>query len=588
MYNRKTIQHYTHTQGPQATQYQSDVDIMEERIQFMQVVPRLTMPTKSIDQWSTWIELPAIYPPSLYTVDSLAIDQQTTVTIPAIRKANGSSITEVKSSSENHVELIRKLAKSSGVYAIASFVSPLIALVLAPFLTHNLSHNDYGALTILNTAISLIVGITQFGLASAFFRAYNCDYESERDHRDILGTVVILLSLSTIPVAIGVFVAASLVSSVLFGTAIYSGPVKIAAVIVLVQNLTVPGFSWCRAEGKPGFFSSLSIVNLFVSLGANIFLVGVLHMSITGSLLATAAGYTCVVLLTLPLLLLRAGLRLRIDITQNLISFGLPLVFNFVSIWVLQLSDRYLLGRLGTLAEVASYGVAYTLGGVLSVLIITPFMLAWPSAMFTIAKRKDAVQAFQLVFRWFSALLLLAAYGLSLLSTALLNLLFPPAYHSAASVIPIVAMSTMFYGLSTVCNVGTSIQRKNWYQFLFAAIAALVNIIANLALIPLYGSMGAAVSTLIAYVILVLLSYLVNQRLYPVPFEVGKFVFALAIGIALYGGSEILAQPHGIIAAWGILLSAFFLYGSYLLLSTKFFPMKNKTIETRIQEVLIS
>jgi len=199
MYDRKTIQHIPHTQVSQATHYQSGVDIMEERIQFMQVVPRLTMPTKSIDQWSTWIELPAIYPPPFYTVDSLAIDQQTTVTIPAIRKANGSSITEVKSSSENHVELIRKLAKSSGVYAIASFVSPLIALVLAPFLTHNLSHNDYGALTILNTAISLIVGLTQFGLASAFFRAYNCDYESERDHQDILGTVVILLSLSTIP-----------------------------------------------------------------------------------------------------------------------------------------------------------------------------------------------------------------------------------------------------------------------------------------------------------------------------------------------------------------------------------------------------
>lgn len=588
MYDRKTIQHIPHSQVSQATRYQSDADTMEERIQWKQVVPRLTMPTKSIDQGSTWVELPATFSPPSYTLDSLAIDQQATVIIPEIGKANGSSYTEVKSSSENHVELISKLAKSSGVYAIASFVSPLIALVLAPFLTHNLSHNDYGALTILNTVISLIVGITQFGLASAFFRAYNCDYESERDHRDILGTVVILLSLSTIPVAIGVIASSTLVSSILFGTAIYSGPVKIAAVIVLMQNLTVPGFSWCRAESRPGFFSSLSIVNLFVSLGANIFLVGMLHMSITGSLLATAAGYTSVVLLTLPILLIRSGLRLRLDITQNLISFGLPLVFNFVSIWVLQLSDRYLLGRLGTLSEVASYGVAYTLGGVLSVLIITPFMLAWPSAMFTIAKRKDAVQAFQLVFRWFSALLLLAAYGLSLLSTALLDFLFPPAYHSAASIIPIVAMSTMFYGLSTICNVGTSLQRKNWYQFLFAAIAALVNIIANLALIPVYGSMGAAASTLIAYAILVLLSYLVNQRLYPVPFEVGKFLFALLIGITLYGGAEILAQPRGLIAAWGILLGAFFLYAGYLLLSTKFFPMKNKTIETRIEEVLIS
>ena len=559
--------------------YQSGVDTMEEHIQWMQGVPRLTLPTKSIDQWSTWVELPAIYPPPSYTMDGLAIDQQATVIIPSIRQANGASSAEVKSSSEHYVELIRKLTKSSGVYAIASFVSPLISLVLAPFLTHNLSHNDYGALTVLNTAVSLMVGITQFGLASAFFRAYNCDYESERDHLDILATVVILLSLSSIPVAIAVIVASSFVSTILFGTAIYSGPITIAAVIVLMQNLTVPGFSWCRAESRPGFFSSLSIVNLLISLGANIFLVGVLHMGITGSLLASAGGYACVVLFTLPLILVRAGFRLRLDIAQNLLSFGVPLVFNFVSVWVLQLSDRYLLSRFGTLSEVASYGVAYTLGGVLSVLIITPFMLAWPSAMFTVAKRKDAAQAFQLVFRWYSALLLFAAYGLSLLSTLLLFLFFPPAYHSAAPVIPVVAMSTMFYGLTSVCNVGVSIQRKNWFQFLFAAISALVNIGANIILIPLYGSMGAAASTLIAYALLVLINYIVNQRLYPVPFEVGKFLFALIIGIILYVGAEILVQPHGIIVTWSILLGTFFLYSGYLLLSTKFlpkfFPMRN-------------
>lgn len=563
-------------------QHQSGVDTGEEHIQWMQSVPRLTLPTKSVDQWSTWVELPATYPPSSYAMDDLAIDQRATVINPAIRQVSGVSSTEVKSSPENYVELIRKLTKSSGVYAIASFVSPLIALVLAPFLTHNLSHNDYGALTVLNTAVSLMVGITQFGLSSAFFRAYNCDYESERDHLDILATVVILLSLSTFPLAIAVIAASSFVSTILFGTAIYNGPVTIAAVIVLMQNLTVPGFSWCRAESRPGFFSSLSIINLLISLGANIFLVGVLHMGIAGSLLATAGGYACVVLFTLPLILMRTGFRLRIDITQNLLSFGLPLVFNFVSVWVLQLSDRYLLSRFGTLSEVASYGVAYTLGGVLSVLIITPFMLAWPSAMFSIAKRKDAPQAFQLVFRWFSALLLFAAYSLSLLSTALLYLFFPPAYHSAAPVIPIVAMSTMFYGLTSVCNVGVSIQRKTWFQFLFAAISALVNIGANIVLIPLYGSMGAAASTLIAYALLVLINYIVNQCLYPVPFEVGKFLFALIIGITLYVGAEILAQPHGIIVAWSILLGAFFLYSGYLLLSTKFFPTRNRETNQRI------
>src|SRR5947209_16533291 len=88
-------------------QYQSGVDTKEEHIQWMQSVPRLTLPTKSIDQWSTWVQLPAIYPPTSYTIDGLAIDQLATVVIPVIRKVSGVSNTEAKSTPENYVELIR-------------------------------------------------------------------------------------------------------------------------------------------------------------------------------------------------------------------------------------------------------------------------------------------------------------------------------------------------------------------------------------------------------------------------------------------------------------------------------------------------
>src|SRR5579859_7862859 len=88
---------------------------------------------------------------------------------------------------------LRGLIKSSGIYAIASVASPLVSLVLAPFLTHHLSPSEYGILTILNTLIGLVAGITQLGLGSAFFRAYSYDYTSHRDRRDVLATVTVLL-----------------------------------------------------------------------------------------------------------------------------------------------------------------------------------------------------------------------------------------------------------------------------------------------------------------------------------------------------------------------------------------------------------
>src|SRR5207249_2084311 len=138
------------------------------------------------------------------------------------------------------------------------------------------------------------------------------------------------------------------------------------------------------------------------NLGATIIFVGVLRMGIDGALLATGGGYAVVVVCMLPFLILRAGLRLRFDIAWNVLSFGLPNVVNMMSIWVLQLSDRSILAHFGSLAQTASYSVAYSLGGVLGVIVLAPFQLAWPAVMFTIAKRADAARLFQLIFRWYS------------------------------------------------------------------------------------------------------------------------------------------------------------------------------------------
>ncbi|HLG63138.1 MAG TPA: oligosaccharide flippase family protein [Ktedonosporobacter sp.] len=457
---------------------------------------------------------------------------------------------------------IRELLTSSGVYALASLALPLVALVLSPFLTHTLSRTDYGILAVLTTATSLLTGITQFGLNNAFFRAYNYDYESREDKLAVLSTVIILLALSSLPLALAVVWLAPWLALLLLGNSSYSNPVRLLALIVVLQNLTVPGFSWLRAESRAVFYAALSILNLLVNLVMTVIFVGTFQLGVSGALLAVVVSYGLVVICTLPLILTRIKLRFRRDISWNLLSFGLPLVANLVSIWALQLADRFLLSRLGSLAETASYTVAYSLGGILGVLVLSPFSLAWPSTMFAIAKRDDAVALFRLVFRWYSIFLLFATFGLMLASVGALYLFFPVSYYAAMPVIPIVALSIMFFGMYNYFTVGISIRRKTWLAVLLTAMAALVNIGLNVILIPLYGSIGAAVATLAGYLLLAIGGYIVNQRLYPIPFEIGLFCLILSIGILLYGCGGLLVQMQKIdgIGALIIFIGLFCLY----------------------------
>ena len=509
----------------------------------------------------------------------LPIEEQATWIIPVIQVApKTAKLTAHGIKSESYTLLMRDLAKSSGLYALASLVSPLISLILAPFLTRNLPHTAYGALAVLNTAIALLTGVTQLGLNSAFFRSYNYDYESQKDRLDVLSTVVVLLSLTSFCMSVSMILNASWFSTLLFNNASFSDAVKVAALVVLLQNLAVPGFSWMRAENRALYFSLLSIANLLISLGANIVLVGMLHMGIVGSLMATGVGYALVIICTLPVILVRAGLSLRFDIARGLLSFGVPNIFAIVSVWVLQLSDRFLLGRIGSLAQTASYSVAYTLGSVVSVVVLSPFTLAWPSTLFNIAKKDNAQHIFKLVFRWYSIVLFFAAFALTLVGTISLYLFFPPVYREAVSVIPIIVVSTVFFSVYTFFTTGQSIKRKTWFNSIFTTLAALANLGFNLVLIPLYGAMGSALSTLLAYILLALITYLVNQRLYPIPYEVGIFTVELLVGIAFYVGSSMLASGQGTYGAWSISLGALVVYGGFLLLLGGWLSNRNKAL----------
>lgn len=502
-------------------------------------------------------------------VDSILLEEQATWIIPAIQAPVALKSEADGVSAQSYTAQLRNLLKSSGIYALASFAAPLVSLILSPYLTRHLSHTDYGIMTVLTTAVALLAGLTQLGLGSAFFRLYNYDYESPQDRRGVLSAIVLLLLGSSTPVIVIILLAAPFLSVLLLDDSSLASLVRLAVFVVLIQNLTVPGFAWMRAENRALFFALLSIANLLITLGATLLLVGELQMGVAGSLIATGAGYASVVLCTLPLIVRRAGLHCRFDIAWGLLSFGLPNVSNFVSVWVLQLADRFLLARMGSFTMTATYSVAYSLGGVLGVVILAPFQLAWPSALFSIARRKDAARIFALVFRWYALLLLLAAYALALLATAVLKLFFPPSYDVAATIIPVITLSTLCYGLYNFLTLGIGIRRKTWFAVIFTGSSALLNVALNLVLIPQFGSMGAALATLFSYTFLACIAYIVNQRLYPVDFEVGLFLIALLVGLALYVAGEFLAQGKSLVVGWSLQLGLLCLFAGFLALAGK-------------------
>jgi O-antigen/teichoic acid export membrane protein len=520
---------------------------------------------------------------------SMPINEQATSIMRAIENVNITPKMEVQNTEdESYLSVLRKLVNSTGLYALSSIASPLVALLLSPFLTRNLFRSEYGALAILLTFVSLLAGITQLGLSTASVRAYTHEYESKRDRLDVLSTLSILLILVSICISTLIVATAPWLSVVLFNSSYFISAIRVSAVVVLLQNLTVPGLCWLRAEGRAGFYSTISLLNILLSASATIIFVGILHMGINGAILAPGTGYAVIIISTLPVILLRAGFHLRSNMAKSMLSFGFPHVMNFVSGWILQLLDRYLLGLLGSLAQVASYAVAYNIGGALSALVISPFSLAWWVILYSVAKRKDAQNVFRMIFRWFVIVLLFSAYSVATLGVIILDLFFPLSYHSAAPIIPIVALSMIFNGINVLLTLGISLKRKIRLTSVALASSAVLNAALNFILIPSYGALGAALATLIAYIALALISGVINQWLYPVPLEIGLFLLAMSVGIALYLASIYLVRNQQLYEALGINIACIVLYGGCLVVLGMLWSKRHKRVATPVKETPVT
>jgi O-antigen/teichoic acid export membrane protein/O-antigen ligase len=495
---------------------------------------------------------------------SLPVDQIPTVVLPVVPSGVESAFAQSQSTAK--VATPKGLLKSSSAFALGAFASPLIAILLTPFLTSHLTAGDYGTLTLCYALISLLAPITQLGTTSAFFRAFNLDFAKKRERQDVLATTLVLISVVTVPASLLLVFTSGAVSSALFGDAAPSALISLTAYILLLQNISTLAYAWLRAENRPLAMSLVTIGNLLVTLLATLYFVGVLQTGINGALISTACGYAVVDLCVIPFILLRAGVNARWDIAISMLAFGAPQVPGSIAFWLLQLSDRYILGWLGTREQVAHYSVAYTLGWAVVTIVISPFVLAWMPLMYKIAKRDDASVVFQTVFRWYASALLLATFALTLAGGVALEVFFPPSYRSAADVIPLISASAVLYGVYLVMIVGVNVQRKTWVATGLMMIASVLNIGANVVLIPAYGATGAATSTLLAYLALATLAYFVNQRIYPLPFQVNRFMVGAALGYALFLALNPAAALLGSEWIWSLRVLALVLYAAGLLI----------------------
>lgn len=184
------------------------------------------------------------------------------------------------------------------------------------------------------------------------------------------------------------------------------------------------------------------------------------------------------------------------------VSYGYPMAGASLSSWGLSVSDRLLVNWMLGTSAVGIYSAGYQLGSNAILFPSSSMMAGAFPVLIREYEREGRAAAAQLLTKLVTGALIVGCalvIFLAISSHALVNVLFGDSYSNAAAIIPIVALGQLLMALSEYFAKGFQLTRQTSTLFQITLIAACVNVLANLALIPWLGIMGAAIATVIAY-----------------------------------------------------------------------------------------
>jgi len=440
---------------------------------------------------------------------------------------------------------LRRLLTAGAAYQLSSAVSALLALALLPVYTRHLSRDDYGTAELLLTTIILVSIVVRLGLGEALLRFHFIDADPLR-RRTLARTATGTLAILTTLVAALVAIFAAPVSRALLGHTEVAELRAAALGLWAFANLEL-AYALLRVEERGRAFATASIANVLLTVVLTVWLVVFEDQGAFGLLIgnygASAAIVVALWLTQRDAFGLRPGGISRAQLGPML-RFGLPTVPADVSVFALFFIDRMWLYHAKSEGATGLYSLAVKLAGVV-VICVRAFQFAWPPLAYSIEDDREAGRLYATVTTYYVLFTGLIVAALALLGRWLVRIFAAPQYFPAHTALPWVALGWALYGLFLVL-VAMAGRAQVTVRNAPAALCGLIVNVALLALlVPGMGITGAALALVGAYVVMLVVMWLLIRDLFHVPFEWGRLACFVAVAGALAALGELALPSAG-------------------------------------------
>ena len=384
-----------------------------------------------------------------------------------------------------------KLAKNTTLFFIANFGSKLLSFFLVRFYTELLSTTEYGIIDLLNTTASLAFPIITLCITEAVLR-FSIDDISNR--KKILSNGLLVTIVGNI-----LFV---LMTPIFLQFDTFKENVELVFLLTFTNSLFAVITHFSRGIGKTKLFALSGFLHTFFQIGLNLIFLLMFSMGIKGYLLASVFSNVFVIIVVFVIGKLHQYITFKIDKShlKIMITYSLPLIPNSIFWWIMQSSDRYIITLMLSNADNGLYAVANKIPTLITT-ISTIFFQAWQISSVEESMSKDKSDFYNKIFTGLSTVLILSASFIMVILQPLYKILTEETYYGGWTSTPFLLCAMVFSCYSSFLGTNYVAMKKTKGVFLTTVIGAIVNVILNIAFIPMFGIRGTALATMIAFIV---------------------------------------------------------------------------------------
>jgi len=428
---------------------------------------------------------------------------------------------------------MRRLASDTVVYGIGSVANQAVSFLLLPLYTRYLSPADYGTLALIGAAGNLLALAACLGIHSGLTRVFFL-YETDAERDTVVSTGLLFGLVTCAIVTLPMLAFAGTLAPLLLDGPEASIWVRLAIAIYGLSALGSVGLAILQIHQRPRAYVACSLTGLVVAIALTIYLVAAAGRGVTGVLEGQLVGIVVQLVLSLLFSLPRLRLSFRRKPLRQMLAFCLPLVPTSLAAWVLGLADRYALKQYGSFTDVGLYSLGSRFASVFETLFMRPFTLAWSPYLFSILNDPNHRQICARTLEYYTVIGGIMVLGLGLFGDDAIRLIAEPSYFDAGQVIYWLGLGFLLRGSTFITVAGIHVRQKTHYSAYAYGLGMILNLLLLAFLVPRFGMMGAAFAGVVTYGAVSIALWAIAQRIYPIPYRLGRIGALLGLLTALY------------------------------------------------------